>query len=867
MNILKQVYLKVFFGTIAALGICALSVPSGYSQTTKTKNETAAEVQQEKDASAAETEEQGGAETDETDVGWPREVKSDQGVILIYQPQFDALVGPDLKGRAAFSIKKKEDGEPEFGALWFEARISPNAEERLAYVDSVKVTQVALPDADDATEKKIAEAIEKVAKEGAATISLDRLTVALKEAETERKEAEGLDHKAPKIIISEVPAVLLFIDGKPKFSAVENTDLLAMENSPFPIVLDPKSKKYYLNGGELWYEAADVKGPWKYVEKVPEKVGSLVKLTDEQKKDLKELVSGEGEDDRIPAIVYTDVPTELIVVDGKPKFTPSVGAELLYVENSETSIFLDPGTKSYYVLLSGRWYKNSALKEDGWDYVPSNELPEAFAKIPEDSDRSAALAQVAGTKQAEEAVAEASIPQVTAVSREKTKLEVKYNGKPQFEKIKGTDMLYAVNTASTVLKIDGRYYAVDQGVWFVADAPTGPWVVADEVPAKVENIPPENPTYNVKYVKVYDSTPEYVYVGYTPGYLGSYIYNGTVVYGTGYYYRSWWGSYYYPRPLTWCLGAFFRPWYGWGYSLGWGRFAFHAGFAAGYAWHRNRYRGWYGPGGYYSHRYNRYRARHHRAAHYRHRNNLYNRPANRNRNQFNRNRPRHDQLRKNFKGAGKRPNNVFTDRKGNVYRKTKDGWQKRDGKKWKQTKLDRDARPGNRDRRPGNLDKANRPNKGNRLPNAGGGNRPNAKPGQRPNAKPGQRPNAKPGQRPNAKPGQRPQKPATRPAKKPQKPAARPAQKPKKKPAARPAQRPKKAAKPKARPKKQVRKQPQRRPSSGNRNRARSHSLQRQSRARSRGGQRHRSHSAARRRPSGGARRGGGGRRGGGRRR
>ena len=54
----------------------------------------------------------------------------------------------------------------------------------------------------------------------------------------------------------------------------------------------------------------------------------------------------------------------------------------------------------------------------------------------------------------------------------------------------------------------------------------------------MNQIPPSNPTYNAKYVKVYDATPDTVTVGYTPGYTGSYVDNGTVVYGTGYDYSG-----------------------------------------------------------------------------------------------------------------------------------------------------------------------------------------------------------------------------------------------------------------------------------------------------------------------------------------
>ncbi len=396
------------------------------------------------------------------------------------------------------------------------------------------------------------------------------------------------------------------------------------------------------------------------------------------------------------------------------------------------------------------------------------------------------------------------------------------------------------------MKIGGRYYAVDQAIWFVSESPEGPWVVADEVPEEVEEIPPSSPVYNVKFVKVYDSTPDYVYYGYTPGYVGSYILARTVVYGTGYWYRCGWRRSYYACPLTWRFGAIYRPWACWTFGLSYTRFHFHIGFRGGYRWHghhhgRYRYRnGWWGPGGYHTRRYGDHRRRHHNAAHARHRRNLYNRPDNRNRNQFKDRRPAQ---RPGHKIAQGRANNVFADRKGNVYRRTRDGWQKRDGKKWVNAKLP--------DRRPGDATRPGRP-----------GN--NTRPGQRPGARPGKtKPSKPPGGQ--AKPRQRPNK--TKPAGRPgdtTPPAKRPADKArpaKKSVKAKPAQRPAKA---KAKPTKQTKKRPstkrpaqrprqttKSRPQKTNRkavsrrrkqstqkrtaSRKRSHNVKRHSRARSRG--------------------------------
>lgn len=82
---------------------------------------------------------------------------------------------------------------------------------------------------------------------------------------------------------------------------------------------------------------------------------------------------------------------------------------------------------------------------------------------------------VAGTPEAEDAMLDARVPQTAAIERSKAKLEVRYDGEPQFKAIEGTGIEYAVNTSSQVLRIDGRYYACDEAVWFVAAQAAGPW--------------------------------------------------------------------------------------------------------------------------------------------------------------------------------------------------------------------------------------------------------------------------------------------------------------------------------------------------------------------------------------------------------
>ena len=95
------------------------------------------------------------------------------------------------------------------------------------------------------------------------------------------------------------------------------------------------------------------------------------------------------------------------------------------------------------------------------------------------------------------------------MSRSKASLAVAYDGAPRFTPITGTSLSYAVNSGTPVIEVDSsHYYAVANGVWFTAPAPSGPWHVATDVLSASYTIPPTSPVYYVTYVRIYAVTPE-----------------------------------------------------------------------------------------------------------------------------------------------------------------------------------------------------------------------------------------------------------------------------------------------------------------------------------------------------------------------
>ncbi|MBE0592676.1 MAG: carbohydrate-binding family V/XII, partial [Gemmatimonadales bacterium] len=353
-------------------------------------------------------------------------------------------------------------------------------------------------------------------------IDMDRLSASLATAEREQRSLEGLKNEAPKIVFTDELAILLLYDGAPQSRAIPDTDLEQVLNTSLAVVKDTRSGTYWLSGGKVWYSAKDPLGPWTPNARPPEEITRIVPPD----------TSSDPAPDPPLAIVTATEPTELIVTDGPPKWQSLGGGELLYVENTENPILRAVDPAYIYILLSGRWFRAASF--DGpWTFVHPDSLPASFEEIPPESPVAGVRVSVAGTQEAEDAMLDAQIPQTAAIERSKAKLEVTYDGEPQFTDIAGTKIAYATNTPAQVLRIDGRYYAVDEGVWFTAGSAKGPWAVADSVPEdEIQQIPPSAPVYNTTYVHVYESTPQVVYVGYYPGYMWSFPYYGVPVYGT-----------------------------------------------------------------------------------------------------------------------------------------------------------------------------------------------------------------------------------------------------------------------------------------------------------------------------------------------
>jgi hypothetical protein len=539
---------------------------------------------------------------------WPKEIPLPEGgKIIIYQPQPEKLLGPNLNSRAAIAVQKTKKDDPIFGVIWGEGVLETDRDSRMATLKSIKITDVKFPEVQDSSKiDALKKLIETEILKWDMEISLDELAATLEE--NNQATDDKLSTKPPKIIYMKKPASLVIIDGEPIVKKDDKMNMERVLNSPFLIVKSPENNKFYLYGDKTWYFSSSAKEGFKTTKDLPKSIKSLDESIRKQITENKDTAKAPNP---APEIVISTTPAELISSNGEPDFSSVPGTGLLYMSNTSNNVFMDVASQKYYVLLTGRWYTASAMTGP-WTFVEADKLPADFAKIPEGSDKDEVLASVAGTDAAKDAVMDAQIPQTAKVDRKNAKVTVNYDGEPKFSKIEGTSMELAENSSVTVLKSAGKYYAVENGVWFISDNAKGPWSVSDKRPEDVDKIPAESPAYNVKYVYIYESTPEVVYVGYTPGYTGCYVYGPTVVYGTGYYYQPWYGAYYYPAPVTYGLSMHYNPYSGWsmGFHVNYGMF--HMSFYGGGGWYGcggyhppygyHRHGGYYGPHGGYGNR-------------------------------------------------------------------------------------------------------------------------------------------------------------------------------------------------------------------------------------------------------------------------
>jgi hypothetical protein len=463
---------------------------------------------------------------------WPHTITTPNASVVVYQPQ--AIAWPNhekLTARAALAITRTGEKTPIVGTVEIALTTRVDAATGDVTLADPQLLATHFPSLDTGQAAQLEGRIKTALLSGIETNHIPLNAVLLSLKEHDAPPAAPLAVQPPVIFHSSAPASLVVFDGEPVLVPVGKSGLSVAVNTNWYVFTD--GKDWYLLNNGLWLAAPAYAGPYKPVTKLPPAFKALP--ADKNFADVRKAIPPKpGKPAVVPAIFVSTKPAEIIVTQGQPQFAPVAGTSLQVVRNTNSILFLEPGSGRFFLLVSGRWFASQGL--DGpWSFA-TDKLPPDFALISPNSPEGKVLAAVPGTAQAELAVQQAQVPRQATLKKNAAKVVVVYAGPPQFKPIAGTPLTYAVNTSFEVIGADGRFYLCYQGAWFVDTTPNGPWALAETIPAVIYTIPPASPLYNVTFVKVYAATPATVTYGYTAGYTMSFVSAGVIVYGTGYYY-------------------------------------------------------------------------------------------------------------------------------------------------------------------------------------------------------------------------------------------------------------------------------------------------------------------------------------------
>jgi hypothetical protein len=386
---------------------------------------------------------------------WPKIVKQNGATYTLYQPQLDSWDGYNFAAHAAVSVLATGAKDPDFGVIEITAKTHVFRLFRTVHFRDVSVTKATFPSTPD---KAIwyQQGFQTMVSGGDSTMSLDRLQAMLSiDNALKMGRSVPVKNDAPKFVISPRVAVLVAIDGNALWGPVTGTSLERLINTRALALLDDSTGKYYIHVFDGFVEATTLAGPWTVAKQVPK--GAIKAAQDLGKQRVVDLMSGPADKklslkSLVPDVIVSTTPTELIVTDGAPDWTPLPGTALLYVKNTTGNVFKDLNDQNTYVLVTGRWFRAPDFAGP-WQYVAGADLPPDFFKIPDDSPKENVKASIPQTAQAQEAVIANEIPQTATVDRTKATFNPVINGAPDLKPIENTSLMYVFNSPMPIIMV------------------------------------------------------------------------------------------------------------------------------------------------------------------------------------------------------------------------------------------------------------------------------------------------------------------------------------------------------------------------------------------------------------------------------
>jgi hypothetical protein len=449
---------------------------------------------------------------------WPVTVLNDGIAYQVHEPLVDAWDEESLlTAHALVVVRLPEQSQPVLGVVGLSASTQVDRAAGLATLRDLRVGDGNFPAAADRAQAWLA-VLRGALPQRVGTVRLSRLESGLAVVRARQQAASTGAITPPRIIIATKPAVLVYIDGDPRYTPLGGTSLTGVLNTAV-LLLKDASGRHYLHLYDGWVSATSLQGPWSIATAPPgaENVEQTARANDRVNLLRGQLDAGGRSPTlsaaQLPQIIVSTSPAALIVLTGAPRFSPIAGSGLQYATNTSAHLFRDESSK-LYVRIGGYWFRASS-DAGPWEYVSFASLPGAFSAIPDDSPKRNVKASISRSRQA--APATVSALTVVAADRKTARLSVTMNGDPVLQPIPGTELNYVANASVPVIQLDiNNWYAIQNGVWFYSSEATGPWTVTDSVPPQIYAIPPSVPIYSAIHSRVFSSSTDVAYYGY-PG--------------------------------------------------------------------------------------------------------------------------------------------------------------------------------------------------------------------------------------------------------------------------------------------------------------------------------------------------------------
>lgn len=195
-------------------------------------------------------------------------------------------------------------------------------------------------------------------------------------------------NKVPRVFVSEKPAELILVTGKPAYQAVPNTGLVWVSNTESDVFrVGQTGALYYLVAGR-WFSAPDFAGPWTFA--TPSLPPDFEKIALEHPRS-RVLASVPGTQQAAEAVLLAQVPQtarvnkkELqapeVAYQGEPKFDPIPSTTVARAVNTDKDI-IKVGDL-YYLCFQGVWFVSKAPTGP---WAVTSEIPKTIYEIPASS--------------------------------------------------------------------------------------------------------------------------------------------------------------------------------------------------------------------------------------------------------------------------------------------------------------------------------------------------------------------------------------------------------------------------------------------------------------------------------------------------